>query len=327
MKAPAELVHVIRNGLVESVHTGDVAVCDTEGRIRAFAGDPERAVFGRSCEKPLQGAVSFSAMDEPQLPDDEIGVMCASHAGEPVHVAAVRRLLRRGPVPVAALKTPRDRATKGARARIWDGCSGNHAGLLVASARRGWDLDTYRAPTHPIHWRVLRAVTASTGVERPKIGVDGCGIPVHGVPLRAMATMFARLGDPERLGRLASAADRVVRGMLAAPHMVGGTRRLDTDVMIAAAGQVIAKEGAEGLVCVTSVPQGIGIAIKVTDGNSRRLAPAVIKVLRDLDVFPNPVAEALRPHERLPVLGGEVPQGWVEAVVRLRTARERASRS
>jgi L-asparaginase II len=321
MTAPAELVHVIRNGLVESVHTGDVAVCDAEGRVRAFAGDPERMLFGRSCEKPLQGAVSFSGMDEPALPDDEIAVMCASHSGEPVHIAAVRRLLRRGPVPVAALKTPRDRATKGARARIWDGCSGNHAGLLVASARRGWDLDTYRAPTHPIHRRVLRAVTASTGVERPKIGVDGCGIPVHGVPLRAMATMFARLGDPERLGRLASAADRVVRGMLAAPHMVGGTRRLDTDVMVAAAGQVIAKEGAEGLVCVTSIPQGIGMAIKVTDGNWRRLAPAVIKVLRDLDVFPDPAAEALRPHERLPVLGGEEPQGSVEAVVRLRSTR------
>jgi L-asparaginase II len=327
MTAPAELVHVIRNGLVESVHTGDVAVCDAEGRVRAFAGDPERMLFGRSCEKPLQGAVSFSAMDEPDLPDDEIAVMCASHSGEPVHIAAVRRLLRRGLVPVAALKTPRDRATKGARARIWDGCSGNHAGLLVASARSGWDLDTYRAPTHPIHRRVLRAVTASTGVERPKIGVDGCGIPVHGVPLRAMATMFARLGDPERLGRLASAADRVVRGMLAAPHMVGGTRRLDTDVMIAAAGQVIAKEGAEGLVCVTSIPQGIGMAIKVTDGNWRRLAPAVIKVLRDLDVFPDPAADALRPHERLPVLGGEEPQGSVEAVVRLRSARELPSRS
>ena len=158
----------------------------------------------------------------------------------------------------------------------------------MASARRGWDLDSYRSPNHPIHRRVLRAVTASTDVERPRIGVDGCGIPVHGVPLRAMATMFARLGSPERLGRLASAADRIVRGMLAAPHMVGGTRRLDTDVMTAGDGQVIAKEGAEGLVCATSLPQGIGIALKVTDGNWRRLAPAVIKVLRDLDVFPEP---------------------------------------
>jgi L-asparaginase II len=320
MTAPAELIHVVRNGLVESVHTGDVAVCDADGRLRAFAGDPERMLFGRSCEKPLQGAVSFFAMEEPDLPDDEVAVMCASHSGEPIHIAAVRRLLRRGPVPVGALRTPRDRATKGARSRIWDGCSGNHAGLLVASARRGWDLDTYRAPNHPIQRRVLRAVTAATHVERPRIGVDGCGIPVHGVPLRAMATMFARFGSPDRLGRLASAADRIVRGMLASPHMVGGTRRLDTDVMTAGAGQLIAKEGAEGLVCVSWLPQGVGIALKVTDGNWRRLAPAVVKVLRDLDVFPEPDSEALRNHERLPVLGGEEPQGAVEAVVRLRSS-------
>jgi L-asparaginase II len=321
MTAPAELVHVVRNGLVESVHEGDVAVCDADGRLRAFAGDPDRMLYGRSCEKPLQGAVSFSAMDEPDLPDDEIAVMCASHSGEAIHVAAVRRLLRRGPVPVAALRTPRDRATKGARSRIWDGCSGNHAGLLVASAQRGWDLRSYRMPGHPVQRRVLRAVTAATDVERPRIGVDGCGIPVHGVPLRAMATMFARLGDPERLGRLASAADRVVRGMLAAPHMVGGARRLDTDVMTAGAGGVIAKEGAEGLVCATSLPQGLGIALKVIDGNGRRLAPAFVKVLRDLGVLAGPALDGLRHHQRLPVLGGEEPQGGVEAVVRLRRAR------
>jgi L-asparaginase II len=321
MTAPAELVHVVRNGLVESVHGGDVAVCDADGRLRAFAGDPDRMLYGRSCEKPLQGAVSFSAMDEPDLPDDEIAVMCASHSGEAIHVAAVRRLLRRGPVPVATLGTPRDRATKGARSRIWDGCSGNHAGLLVASARRGWDLRSYRAPGHPVQRRVLRAVTAATDVERPRIGVDGCGIPVHGVPLRAMATMFARLGDPERLGRLAPAADRVVRGMLAAPHMVGGARRLDTDVMTAGAGQVMAKEGAEGLVCATSLPQGLGIALKITDGNGRRLAPAFVKVLRDLDVLPVPALAGLGHHQRLPVLGGEEPQGAVEAVVRLRRVR------
>jgi L-asparaginase II len=321
MAAPAELVHVVRNGLVESVHVGDVAVCDADGRLRASAGDPDRPLFGRSCEKPLQGAVSLSAMEEPELSDEEVAVMCASHSGEPMHVAAVRRLLRRGPVPVAALRTPRDRATKGARARIWDGCSGNHAGLLVGSAHRGWDLDSYRSPGHPIQRRVLRAVTTATDVARPTIGVDGCGIPVHGVPLRAMATMFARFGSPERWGRLAAATDRVVRGMLAAPHLVGGTRRLDTDVMIAAAGSVIAKEGAEGLVCATSLPQGIGIALKVRDGNWRRLAPAFIEVLRALDALPATGADGLAHHERLPVLGGEGSQGTVTAVVRLRRTR------
>jgi L-asparaginase II len=164
-------------------------------------------------------------------------------------------------------------------------------------------------------------VIAATDVERPRIGVDGCGIPVHGLPLRAMATMFARFSSPDRMGRLGPATDRVVRGMLARPHLVGGTRRLDTDVMIAAAGSVIAKEGAEGLVCATSLPQGIGVALKITDGNWRRLAPAFIRVLRDLDIVPSTASDGLSHHEHLPVLGGEEPQGAVTAVVRLRRSR------
>jgi L-asparaginase II len=321
MAPPAELVRVVRNGLVESVHTGDVAVCGPDGRLLAWAGDAERTLFGRSCQKPLQGAVSLAAMDGADLTDDQIGVMCASHSGEALQVAAVRRLLRRGPVPVSALRNPRDRATKGARSRIWDGCSGNHAGFLVASAHRAWDLERYLERGHPIQRRVTRAVVAATGVERPAVGVDGCGIPVHGMPLRAMATMFARLGSPERLGRLAPAADRVVRGMVAAPHMVGGNRRLDTDVMEALPGQVVVKEGAEGLVCATALPQRIGIALKVTDGSWRRLGPAFVKVLRDLDVLPAEAAGRLARHARQPVMGGDERQGSVEAVVLLRRSR------
>jgi L-asparaginase II len=317
---PAELVRVVRNGLVESVHTGDVAVCDPGGRLHAYAGDPDRMLFGRSCEKPLQGAVSLAAMDVEDLTDDEVGVLCASHSGEPAQVAAVRRLLRRGPVPASALRNPRDRATKGARPRVWDQCSGNHAGFLVASRHRGWDLETYRRPGHPIQRRVTRAVRATTDIDKPAIGVDGCGIPVHGVQLRAMATMFARLGSPDRLGKLAPAAARVVRGMLASPHMIGGTNRLDTDVMTVT-GDVVAKEGAEGLVCAALLGPGLGVAVKVSDGNGRRLAPAVVEVLRSMGALDDAAVDRIPRHARPPVLGGDEVQGAVEAVVRLHRAR------
>jgi L-asparaginase II len=321
MTAPAELVHVVRNGLVESIHTGDVAVCDADGRLRASAGDPDRLLFGRSCEKPLQGAVSFFAMGEIDLSEEEVAVMCGSHSGEPVHVATVRRLLRRGPVRATALRNPRDRATKGARSRIFDNCSGKHAAMLVASLRRGWDLEGYPSRSHPIQRRVLRAVVAATDVRSPGIGVDGCGLPVHSVPLRAMATMFARLGRPERLGRLAPAAEHVVRAMLSNPHLVGGTGRLDTDVMTAGAGNVLAKEGAEGLVCAVALDQGLGVALKVRDGTWRAVGPALVRVLRDLNLLTPPAVSDLHRHARVPLLGGEEPAGAVEAVVRLRRAR------
>jgi L-asparaginase II len=315
--APVELVRVVRSGLVESVHVGDVAVCDADGRLIGAAGDPDRVVYGRSCEKPVQGAVSIDAIDEPGLTEDEVAVLCGSHSGEDIHLRAVRRLLRRGRVPVSALQNPRDRASRGARSRLHDNCSGKHAAFLVAAARRGWDLATYRARSHPIQRRIARAVAGATDVERPAIGVDGCGIPVHGVPLHAMATMYARLSAPERFGRLAPAADRAVRGMLASPHLVGGTGRLDTDLMRSMPGDVIAKEGAEGLVCATSLPLGLGVAVKIADGNGRRIAPAVVKVLRDLDVLTDDAVGRLGRHASLPVFGGDEVHGAVEAVVRL----------
>ena len=170
MTAPAELVHVVRNGLVESVHTGDVAVCDADGRVLASAGDPERILFGRSCEKPVQGAVSFHAMDEPgDLPDDLAAVMCASHNGEPRHVAAVRRLLRRGSVPVSALQNPRDRMRRGAGRGSATTAPGSTRGMLVASAHRGWDLATYRSRSHPLQRRVTQGRGRRDGRRAPRV--------------------------------------------------------------------------------------------------------------------------------------------------------------
>ena len=320
MTRPAELVRVVRNGLVESIHTGDVAVCDAAGRLVAFAGDPDRMLFGRSCEKPIQGAVSIAAIQEPALTDDEVAVLCGSHNGDEVHVRAVRKLLRRGPVPVSALQNPRDRMAGGRRSRIHDNCSGKHAAMLVASARNRWDLATYRERGHPIQRRVARAVVAATGVDRPIVGVDGCGLPVHGVPIRAMATMYARMTQPERFGKLAPAVERVVRGMLASPILVGGTKRLDTDVM-GATGDVLAKEGAEALVCATLLGPGFGVAVKIADGSWRRTAPAFVRVLRELDVLDGSALGRLRRHASQPVLGGDRVQGEVEAVVRLQRRR------
>ena len=140
------LVQVVRSGLVDSIHLGDVAVCDTSGRLIASAGDPDRPAFAHSCMKPLQAAVSIAALDL-TLPDREIAIVCSSHNGEPVHVQAVRGVLRRCGVPISALRTPADRPMDAEAAlqvhrpaAIYHDCSGNHAGILGASVRAGWPL-------------------------------------------------------------------------------------------------------------------------------------------------------------------------------------------
>jgi len=324
---PVPFVRVVRSGLEESVHLGDVAVCDADGRVVAFAGDPHRVLFSRSCMKPLQASVSLTSMDEyGDLSDRQVAVMCASHNGEPVHVETVHSLLDLAGLGVEDLQCPPDfpldqesAMAAGERRRDLHNCSGKHSGKLLACVRAGWDPGTYLDPAHPLQQAILAGVAMGTGLEASAIGVDGCGAPVHGVTLAGMATLFARLTDPERLGVLAAAANRCVSAMLAEPYLVAGRNRVGTALM-ERTGEVIEKGGAEGLSCSASLPTGLGIAVKTLDGSHRAIPPAVLSVLRQLDLVDDATVEALAPYARPPVLGGGLPVGELEPVVRVQRA-------
>jgi L-asparaginase II len=319
------LVRVVRSTLEESVHAGDVAVVDAAGSLVAHAGDPEWRAFARSSMKPLQAAVSLS-LSPFDYADREVSVMCASHNAERVHIEAVRSILARNGVSedrllcVAAL--PGDQESMMAapqRLRINSDCSGKHSGMLGAASANGWPLESYRSPDHPLQARVLEAVLAASGEREVAIGVDGCGVPVHGLPLRAMATIYARLADPSGLASLEAPARRAVAAMAAEPYMVAGRNRVDTAVMEAVPG-VIVKAGAEGMICAAVLDRGLGIAVKIRDGTHRAAGPAMIRILLALGVIDELALNALRDHASPPVLGGGEPVGRLLAEFDLVTA-------
>jgi L-asparaginase II len=322
------LVRVVRAGLIESIHLGHIAVCDADGRLIASAGDPNRVVFARSCMKPLQASVALRAIGEP-MPDREVAVMCASHNGEPVHVGAVEAVLKRAGLESDALKNPpgwpldpEAMASSLQPRRLLQNCSGKHAGMLLACVRAGWDPATYLRPGHPLQRRIRRAVLAATDLEDVKIGVDGCGVPVHGMPLRSMATLFARLGSTERLGVLAPNADRAVEAMLAEPYLVGGRHSYDTELM-RVSGDVVAKRGAEALECAAIPRQALGVAVKIDDGGSRAGAPALIATVRKLGGLSGAEVRELAPYALPRVTGGGRTVGHLEIAFDLRTTGRR----
>jgi L-asparaginase II len=281
-------------------------------------------MFIRSCGKPLQAAVSLVAIGDEAIPDREIAVMCASHNAEPVHVGAVRAVLARAGLGPGALLTPpaypldADAMSRSQhRHPLFSDCSGKHAGMLLACVRSGWDVATYTKRSHPLQRRMRRAVERATGVSDLRSGVDGCGVPVHGMPLRAIATLYARLGVPERLEDLGAGAARAIDAMLAEPYLVGGRNRIDTTLMQAAPGLVV-KEGAEALVCASLPGSGLGVAVKVADGGFRAAGPAVVEVLAQLDALDSDERAALTGLAEPAVLGGGRSVGSVEPVVRLR---------
>jgi len=332
MAGAAPLARILRSGLEESVHLGHVAVCEASGRLLAWAGDPDHEAFVRSCMKPVQAAVSLAAIgDGVGLTDREIAVMCASHNGEPIHLRAVRSVLRRGGLGTEDLRTPADLPLDRASAMrvrteapLFHNCSGKHAGMLLACVRRDWPTPTYRTRNHALQRRVLAAVRSMSDVD-PRLGVDGCGVPVHGMPLRAVATMYARLADPDRQGDLTPTLARALAAMRAEPYLVGGRDRDDTAVMQAAPGLVM-KEGAEALDCAVSLEAQIGIAVKVADGGYRAAGPATVAVLDQLGLLAPGVTAQLRAVHAPSVLGGGHPQGRIEPMVRLRGMRTSLSR-
>jgi L-asparaginase II len=322
MASAVPLVRVVRSGFEESIHLGHVVVCDADGRLVASAGDPDGLVFARSSLKPLQAAVSLRRI-RAELPDDLVAVMCASHNAEPEHVRAVRRLLRAGGAAESRLRCPPDlpsRREDAARVtgprRVFHNCSGKHAGMLSACVGAGWPVETYVEPSHPLQREVAGAVRR-VAAGRPRVGVDGCGVPVFGVALSAMATLFARLARPERLGVLGPFADRAVRAMRDYPFLVAGTRRTDT-ILMGVAPDVVAKGGAEALHCAAVLGPGLGVAVKVADGGDRATGPVLVRTLELLGALTREQVEALAGVAHRPVLGGGRPVGELVVDVPLR---------
>ena len=325
MGEPARLVEVVRSGFVESVHRGSVAVATSDGSLVAWAGDPEARVFARSSMKPLQAAASLSMAAEDDLTDAEVAVAAASHNAEAVHLEAVAAILDRAGLTVADLRTPPSLPLDPEEARAADGpeprfhnCSGKHAAMLLACVRQGWETETYPDRAHPLQRAVQDAVRLAGG-EEPDLAVDGCGLPVHGLSLGAIATLYARLGRGEGLGALAPFAGRVLAAMTAEPYLVGGRNRSCTDLMREAPG-IVAKVGAEGMFCAVVPSGGLGLAVKIEDGASRAAPPALLHALREIGALDEAAAARLGPWTSPSVLGGGEPVGTLRAAFDLHRA-------
>lgn len=192
----------------------------------------------------------------------------------------------------------------GARTRLAHQCSGKHALMLWAHTVLGGAPDTYLDPASPLSERIRQVVRTWSAEEPGDLGVDGCGAPVWTLSVVGLARMVGRFAASED-----AAEQRVARAMRARPDLVGGAASHDTRLMLAVPG-IVAKRGAEG-VLIAGTPEGLGVAVKVSDGAARAALPVAASVLRGLGL---PVPEDLCVGA---VLGGGRRQGAVEVVAEL----------
>ncbi|MEU7430124.1 asparaginase [Streptomyces sioyaensis] len=312
--AHVPVAHVVRGGMIEGVHHGSVVVLAADGSVAFQAGDIEVACYPRSALKPLQ-AVGLLRAGLPPLDDELLALVAASHSGEERHLAGTRRILTAAELAEDDLRNvpdlPYDPAVRDewirrglAPSRLAQNCSGKHAAMLLTARTRGWRLEDYLDPGHPLQQELAATVDDLTGQRIARVTVDGCGAPLFSVSLHGLTRAAARLATA------APGTDegRVAEAMRAHPEMVSGSSR-DVARLVRAVPGLLAKDGFEG-VQIAALPDGRAVGVKIADGADRARMPVTAAALARCGVDP----EILAPFATAPVLGGGAPVGTLRAV-------------
>ncbi len=305
-------VEVTRGSMVESIHRVIAAVVDRHGKPVLSWGDIDRPIYPRSAIKPLQAlaVIETGAADAFNLSADEIALCCASHRGEPMHVTRVVTWLHRLGLSVDDLSCgpqmpnhlPSARALIMANedpGRVHNNCSGKHAGMLTTARHTGAAINGYAAPEHPIQKRLIADVGAMGGVDLSNTarGIDGCGIPVFGMPLAAVARAMANLADPvDQATDRQAAAKRIIAACAAHPLMLSGSASFNSTVLAETAERALLKGGAEGVYTAAVPGLGLGICVKADDGASRAASVALGAILCHLGVLDEAAQARLQTH-------------------------------
>jgi L-asparaginase II len=193
-------------------------------------------------------------------------------------------------------------------------CSGKHTAMLAHAKMRELPLENYLDINHPIQQGILASFAdlCLLPVSKVELGTDGCSAPNFAVPLYNAALAMARLCDPREISETrASACRKITSAMTTHPEMVSAYGEFDEQLMRAGEGKIVCKRGAEGYQIIGLLPNvlgpdtpGVGIALKVSDGDpartaldlthSTRVRPAVaLEILRQLGALSREQEQAL----------------------------------
>jgi L-asparaginase II len=299
------LAKITRGDLVESLHLGHLFVLNADGSTYLSKGSPELPIYPRSAIKSLQAAAMLKAGLKVEA--DELAIICASHSGNQSHIDLVIKMLEKRDIPVSALKNAVDKPLGEKEKIAWgekspsqlaQNCSGKHAGMLITCKQNGWDMATYLDMNHPLQIAIKNEIEELAGEKVSAVSIDGCGAPLFALSLIGLARSISNLVKSNE-----AVHKQIVTACTTYPELVAGEGRLTTRMMKAVPG-LFMKEGAEGIeVCALS--DGRVIAIKITDGSWRPVAPIIMEIFKRWGV--------VMPDESVKIYGGTSVIGEVIA--------------
>ena len=304
------LIELTRAGTLECQHAGAIAVANTAGKLVAHAGNPHWLGYTRSTLKALQALPFMESGGAQQFgySTAQVAMLCASHNGEAMHVAAADAMLQQAGLDKSALRcgchvpgifTQLEIAPPEGFAydERHNNCSGKHAGFLAYCVQHGLPLETYTEPNHPLQQAIRRDVARAVGMDAEdfKMGIDGCSAPNYAMPLARLAQGYARLASGGRDGEFGASFAALGEAMTTHPELVSGTGRNDLAFTQAGRGDWVCKVGADGVQVVGSKSRGEALAVKIIDGNKPALFAATVEALDQLGWLDDVQRTALEP--------------------------------
>lgn len=286
---PQNLVEFVRDGLVEQEHQGFV-VANFNGNIKKVGKDNNYPFFLRSCAKPLQASILIDlGLDEIyDMTSEEIAICCASHAGEDCHIEVLKNFLNKTKIdtelfkcgihqPLSKTQQEKMLLNKDKVTVLHNNCSGKHAMMLCVTKSQGFDIKTYDEITNPLQQLIKNKIYSLCEIKKDyPITKDGCGVPIHSMPLENMLKGYLNLFLDEKYSKIKDA-------FLKNPYIIGGEDRLDTAIIKAGRGNLVAKVGAGGLCIVINLEEKSGIIIKISDCDMKARAVCIISALKQLN--------------------------------------------
>jgi L-asparaginase II len=290
------LIELTRGALVESVHTGALAIARPNGETVLSIGDIRRPIFPRSAVKAFQAIplLETGAADAYGFGNREIALACASHSGTPEHADLAASMLARAGRDASALgcgaHAPMHEDSAFALRQsgkqpttLNNNCSGKHSAMVATCVHCGDDITGYLRLDHPHQVRIAKTLSEMTGapITAHNAGIDGCSAPNWAIPLANLAQGFAAFVTGDGLPKSRAAhTRRIATACMAEANLVAGPGRLDTLAMTALKGRVFMKTGAEAVYCGGFPELGLGFALKIDDGNGRASEAAMEALLQ-----------------------------------------------
>ncbi|SDM56677.1 asparaginase [Sediminibacillus halophilus] len=287
-----------RANSLENVHQGSICIVDENKQVIYEKGLIDYPLYFRSAMKPIQAIPVFSTdiVNKYQLTKEEAALFTASQRGEEYHQKGLENLLGKLDIPedllICGKSYPLNEEPKQKyiwnhkpKRRLLHNCSGKHLGFLAYAREKGYDLHTYGQLEHPLQQEILNHVKELSEIPQDKIitGIDGCGVPVHGIPLRNMAISYLKFVAPEQIPHreTANAVTKIGEVMNAHPEIVASHHFICTALL--EDNNIIAKGGAQGVYCLALKEEKISIALKVLSGTELIWPLLVAEILTKLN--------------------------------------------